>query len=156
VVRTIKAKWTNQGKVPDLPDGERFPEIGDPNVFGIQTGDDEYIIYETEEELPAASRERFHLLRDLPDDLPLWCYMDFPRLYYLVSQQSLHFTPSYILREAEPYEFRLPQTILSKIKEHFYEFRETYWPGDPALQEHYLAAALNQGDGELFSSGLSC
>jgi hypothetical protein len=156
-VRSIKAKWTEQGKVPDLPDGERFPEIGDPHVFGICTGDNEWIIYETEDELPAASQERFRLLRDLPDDLPLWRYMDFPRLYYLVSQQSLHFTPTYILREAEPYEFRLPNTLQDQLRQRFYyEFESASWFNDPAMQKHYLDAIIDPREGELFSTGISC
>lgn len=157
-MRVIKYKQTPNGKVLDLPDGETVPQVDHQKVFGIHSTDNECIIFESEEEIPENLRQRpqLHVLRDLPDDMILWRYMDFPRLYSLITKRSLFFTPACMLRQLEPYEFRLPIKQLIVMRNFWNKAREDQFLNDPRGRQRVSEIDRIFEDRFLYQEGISC
>lgn len=115
-MRKIKAIRTNQEIRPDLKPGEGFPP-NDENVEGVICTGDEYIVYETGDELPDSIKPKLRLLSEgLADDICLWRYMDFTKFYSLLSKRALYFPPGELLRSVEPYELRTPISLLQRMR----------------------------------------
>lgn len=154
-MRKIKAIKTESGISPDWPKGESFPP-NDPNIEGMIGGEDGYIIYETGDELPECIRPKLHILRELPDETTLWRYVDFPRLYSLVTKKALYFTPGYVLRDLEPYEFRVPVSLSASSKDAWIASYAKQFPDDTEGKK--LFDSLEQGMEEhlLYMQGISC
>lgn len=108
-MKIIKAIMTESGIRPDFPAGTSFTSFSSNDNFeGMVCNETEYIFYEIGDELPDSIKSKLIVLRDLDDDLILWRYIDFNKLYSLVNKRALFFTPGYILRNLEPYELRIP------------------------------------------------
>lgn len=157
-MRKIKFKETAYGKVLDLPDGEQIPQVDHKNVFGVHTTDNECIIFENEEEIPEHLRYRheLHLLKDFPDDMVLWRYMDFPRLYSLITKRSIFFTPACVLRESDPYEFRLPAQQLMLMRNFWKKIREDQFLNDARGRQRASEIDRMLEDGPMYDQGISC
>lgn len=154
-MRRIKAIKTETGVAPDWPAGQNFPP-NDPNVEGVVCTGEEYIIYETGDELPESVRPKLHVLRDLPDDTALWRYIDFARLYSLVAQRALYFTPAYMLRDLEPYELRVPVSISSSNRDAWISSYKQHFPDDPDGISVFERFQQSAEDSLLYGLGISC
>lgn len=140
---------------PDWPTDQNWPP-NDANIEGVTCNGDEYIIYETGDELPEAIRPKLHVLRDLPDDLLLWRYLDFPRLYSLVRNKALYFTPGYVLRDLEPYELRAPVRLVESNRSEWIRAYEQQFPGDTEGSRLFDSTLALSEDSLLYGLGFSC
>lgn len=155
-MRRIKAIKTEAGISPDWPVGQPFPP-NDENVEGVVCNGEEYLIYETGDELPDSIKPKLHLLRpELHDNIVLWRYMDFPRLYSLVTSSALFFTPGVILRSQEPYEMRVPMAIARANREAWTASYQQHFPDDPEGAIQFQRFEQVGEDSLLYGLGISC
>lgn len=154
-MRRVKAIRTESGISPDWPPGQNFPP-NDENVEGVVCTGEEYLIYETGDELPDSIKPKLHLLRpDLTDEIVLWRYMDFPRLYSLVARSELFFTPGTILRSQEPYELRIPLPLRSNREAWIASYRQ-HFPEDIEGANEFQRFEQMSEDSLLYGLGISC
>jgi hypothetical protein len=100
-------------KAPTDP-REPLWDRNDENILvTVAQEDGGYILYERGDDIPDQHKPKLLLLRDIPDETVLWRYMDFAKLYSLIEQRAMYFTPARLLRDLEPYEFRLPLELAS-------------------------------------------
>lgn len=155
-MRRIKAIKTENGIAPDWPAGKAFPP-SDENIEGVECNGEEYIIYETGDVLPESLKPRLHILRkELTDDLVVWRYMDFAKLYSLVTKSALFFTPGIMLRNQEPYELRMPVTRARAESDALAASYKLQFPGDTKGLERIMRSEQQSVDRVLYSVGISC
>jgi len=58
----------------------------------------------------------FHFYRPVDESMIIWRYMDFPRFVSLLSKSALYFHPAVLLRQLEPFEFRMPLQPLTAAR----------------------------------------
>lgn len=155
-MRRIKAIKTESGIAPDWPAGQSFPP-NDENVEGVVCNGEEYLIYETGDELPDSIKPKLHILRpELLDETVLWRYMDFPRLYSLITKSALFFTPGVILRSQEPYELRVPTALANANREAWTAIYQQQFPDDPERVKEFQRLDQMGEDSLLYHWGISC
>lgn len=139
---------------PDIPAGQQFPP-NDPNLVAVVGGEGEYVLYELGDEIPAEHRPKVHTLRELSDSTVVWRYMDFAKLYTLLSKQALYFTPGYILRGTDPYELRIPtKTRIESREQMIRAYRKAFPEDDEGLLR--ILDGQDQDFHVLYATGISC
>lgn len=113
-----------------------------PGIVAVDHTSEGVVVYEKGDDLPERFQNAPYVnTGDDTDGLVLWRYVDLPKLYVLLLQGRLVFTPALVMRKFEPYEFRIPPAERVHRRTNMLRVMEEERPGDPfneRLVDHIL------------------
>lgn len=96
----------------------------------------------------------FHFYRPIDESMIIWRYMDFPRFFSLLSKSALYFHPAVLLRQIEPFEFRMPLQPLTAaratLRQQLLELLET------EEQAERLTCRMTSQDAGIYNWAVNC